>query len=87
MRYILFAGDAYYPSGGVNDIVATFNDLEYAKEHAEKPRKRYPEFMSEAWTEHYDWANILDTETLYTYRRQGSSPESYTWEERNKIGA
>ena len=84
MRYILFAGDAYYPNGGVNDIVATSNDLEYIKAHAEKPRKMYS--WSDDLTAPYDWANILDTETLHTHRRRGAGPDSFTWEERNKIG-
>lgn len=85
MRYILFAGDAYYPGGGVNDIIAVFNDLEYAKEHAEKPRKQ-------PWVDDqvsaYDWANILDAETLHTHRRRnGTEPGTFEWEERKKLGS
>lgn len=83
MRYFLFAGDAYYPNGGVGDIVGAFNDLEYAKQHAEKPRKKY------SWsdiTEPYDWANILDTETHHTYVRRGPGPGAFQWEERDRIG-
>ncbi|ASA22647.1 hypothetical protein [Paenibacillus donghaensis] len=30
-RYILFGFDAYYPSGGLNDIVTAFNTIEDVK--------------------------------------------------------
>lgn len=47
-RYLLFAGDIYYPGGGWSDFVGSFETIEDAREHL-------PEF--------YDWHQIIDTET------------------------
>lgn len=32
MMYFLFAGEHYYPNGGISDYVDTFDSLEVAKE-------------------------------------------------------
>lgn len=46
-RFILFAGDFYYPQGGMDDFVDSENTLKEAKE------------LSEG----YEWAHVLDIET------------------------
>ncbi len=51
-RYIAFAGANYYPSGGWDDLVGTFDDLDEAKTAAQP--------TDSGWT---DWANVVDTET------------------------
>lgn len=47
-RYFVFAGDCYYPGGGVSDFIADFYLIEEAKTHV---------------CNHTDWSHILDTET------------------------
>ena len=49
-RYIVFAGDCYYPGGGMGDFILDTDDLDEAKK---------------AITGH-DWGHILDTETRET---------------------
>ncbi len=49
-RYLLFAGDDYYPQGGINDLVDFFDTVELAKEKAE----RIVEINN------YDWYHIYD---------------------------
>ena len=52
-RYILFAGDYYYPEGGVYDLVGSSDTVIEAKETHEK-------FLSDIGG---DWAHILDIKT------------------------
>ena len=51
-RYILFAGDQYYPGGGMEDFRGTFDTVEEARAAAGRGRSRY------------DWAQVVDRETL-----------------------
>lgn len=44
--YLLFAGDTYYPYGGINDFKGRYNSLELAKQAAQK----------------FDWAHIVRAE-------------------------
>ena len=47
-RFIVFAGDFYYPAGGAADIVSDFDTLDEAK----------------TWRGHStNWLHVLDTET------------------------
>lgn len=39
-RYLLFAGDTYYPAGGWGDFVYQFADLEEAKLYASEKLNR-----------------------------------------------
>lgn len=50
-RYLLFAGDHYYPSGGWNDFVGSFDTAREAMEWAE----------SKAIKDSDDWAHVVDT--------------------------
>ncbi len=49
-RYALFAGDQYYPSGGWDDFIGTYDSVEDALE-AEAKRTRH------------DWYQIVDLTT------------------------
>lgn len=57
-RFLLFAGDDYYPKGGALDLLGAFDSAEEA-ESAHDP-KRF----------NYDggWANILDVEAATVLR-------------------
>ena len=35
MKYLLFAGDDYYPAGGMDDFRGVFDSVQLAKEHQE----------------------------------------------------
>lgn len=52
-RYLVFAGQAYYPSGGANDFILATDDLEEAR-HKRNENKE----------EGFDWSHIFDNETL-----------------------
>lgn len=49
-RYLLFAGSWYYPGGGWNDFVESFDTLEEAMEH--------PDAIQEEYT---NWYMIVDS--------------------------
>jgi hypothetical protein len=53
LRFILFAGDAYYPSGGMNDVKGSYDTLDEAFAEA----TRLCEYTE---TRVYDWAHIYD---------------------------
>ena len=48
-KYALFAGDHYYPSGGMNDCIGRYETIELAREA-----------NNGAW----DWFQIVDLETF-----------------------
>jgi hypothetical protein len=47
-RFLLFAGQTFYPSGGLDDFVEASDDLDTLKQRADRER--------------WDWAHILDQE-------------------------
>lgn len=48
-KYLLFAGEFYYPSGGLHDFIGNFKTIEDAK----------------GWIKDYhDWYHIVDLESL-----------------------
>jgi hypothetical protein len=49
-RYLLFAGDNYYPLGGWNDFVQSFGDESEAIDFA-------------VCTDQWDWWEVIDSET------------------------
>lgn len=51
-RFVVFAGDYYYPSGGANDFQDAFDTLAEALAFA-RPR------LGPLW----DWAHVWDTQT------------------------
>ena len=50
-KILLFAGMKYYPAGGADDFVDSFESISEAKDHILKNAGSY------------EWANIIDTET------------------------
>jgi hypothetical protein len=48
-RYLLFAGDYYYPCGGMNDFIKSFDTANDAFEHALSLK--------------VDWCHMLDSQT------------------------
>jgi len=49
MRYWLFAGDYYYPSGGISDLIGRSDDQD--------------ELLKQAREAKHDWWHIVDSET------------------------
>jgi len=52
-RYWLFAGDNFYPLGGVDDVVLTSDNLEDCRKKA----------FTGGYGKEYDWWHILDVKT------------------------
>jgi len=52
-RYLLFAGDQYYPAGGWHDFQGSFDSVAEAKEDYERHR----------WLKYWDWGHVVDAET------------------------
>jgi hypothetical protein len=53
-RYLVFFGQAYYPSGGWADFIGDFDDIEEAKRKAEKEVKARGSYVDA-------WAQVIDT--------------------------
>lgn len=49
-RYLLFAGDQYYPSGGWHDLSGEFDSIEEAEEYV--------------FERGYEWWHVVDREEL-----------------------
>lgn len=64
----LFAGDRYYPEGGVQDFVGKFSKVEQAKKEIEKNGNGIDGF---------DWAQIVEADTMKILYRYWSR---YDWE-------
>ena len=56
-RYALFAGDHYYPSGGIGDLVGSFETIEEAKA---KGRDALSEFNI---NDYNDWFHVVDLQS------------------------
>lgn len=61
-RYLLFAGDCYYPCGGWSDFRGSFDNLDEARELAMKDH-------DPGW----DWFHIVDTQTMRRYDDDGAN--------------
>ena len=71
-RYIVFAGDTYYPCGGIEDYVGAFDSLEEAKDKAshDVPYHGVPDWAQVAevtdgglvrrwdWTDDRGWVEV-----------------------------
>lgn len=57
-RYLLFAGQRYYPSGGWDDYKMSFNSTESAM------------LAINGFQDDYDWWQIVDRQTLTVVREE-----------------
>lgn len=64
-RYALFAGEAYYPSGGFHDYLASFDSIEDAKEDV-------PTLYARGGRGGIEWAHIADLLTGQIVAVRGS---------------
>lgn len=75
-KYLLFAGPNYYPSGGLDDLVKSFDSIEEAKAFAEADHE-----------ETYEWAQIVETKSLKLVlcgdieRAFRNPPQDWNWDE------
>jgi len=56
-RYLVTAGDNYYPCSGTSDWKDSFDDKDEAIAYAEKLEK---ERLSYSDSSRYDWVNVID---------------------------
>lgn len=54
MRFLLFAGYTFYPSGGIDDLVGMFSTKEEAEEFYLKTKEQ----------KRFDWYHVFDTHTM-----------------------
>lgn len=52
-RFMLFAGFDYYPSGGWNDSIASFGNVEDAQKH----------YAEHSLASEWGWSHVADLET------------------------
>ncbi len=57
-RFLVFAGDAYYPEGGMYDFQEDFDTLEEARSFVAKIKEKW-----ESDWEDFKWTAIWDSET------------------------
>lgn len=55
-RYILFAGDEFYPNGGMGDFVEDFDNKSNALDLIERLKKDFGDW--------FDWFHVYDTEKM-----------------------
>lgn len=76
-KYVLFAGDYYYPSGGMEDIKGWFPDEASAVEAGCTWRSRG-----------YDWWQVVDSQTWKVIKEGGKgvvySVGTFEWAEERK---
>ena len=54
MAYALFAGDDYYPAGGMDDLIGVFD----------MPTEAQARFAAAGAAPDFDWGHIVDTDTF-----------------------
>lgn len=57
-RFLVFAGDCYYPEGGMNDFQGDFDTLEEARSFESKIKEKF----ESDWGD-FNWTRIWDSET------------------------
>jgi hypothetical protein len=62
MTVLLFAGEAYYAKGGMNDFQGSYSSVESAMNSVEL-------FQYGIFNQLYDWYQIIDQETLEVLAR------------------
>ena len=64
-RYLLFAGEAYYPNGGIEDFIGAFDTVQEAEVEAQF---RYPSNLYyTAGRPKYDWWQVVDREDMQMF--------------------
>jgi hypothetical protein len=62
--YLVFAGDVYYPNGGMEDFIAVVDTIDQAKDIISKwvNDNKYPDSESEEGFFDFHWAHIYGVE-------------------------
>jgi hypothetical protein len=63
-RYLVFAGDTYYPSGGWNDFQRSFDKLEEAVKAMEYYRDIGDIYEDNSGHDKKDWGHVVDTQSM-----------------------
>ena len=75
MRYLIFAGTAYYAAGGARDYLISTNNLSKASNFAEKIIGKTGVLDEEDNdTVELDWSHVLDTKTESIILKFGKRP-------------
>ena len=61
-RFLVFAGDCYYPDGGMNDFQEDFDTLEEARSFEAKIIEKFKLRWRDSW-KYFKWTEIWDSET------------------------
>jgi len=61
-RFLVFAGDAYYPYGGMDDFQEDFDTLEEARSFEAKIIEKFKSTWKDSW-KNFKWSAIWDLET------------------------
>jgi hypothetical protein len=61
-RFLVFAGYAYYPEGGMHDFQEDFDTLEEAKSFESKIIEKFKSIWKDNWKS-FNWTEIWDSET------------------------
>jgi hypothetical protein len=63
-RFLLFAGELYYPCGGWRDFIDSFDTLAEAEAKADKLLKIPPGNPNDDAEDYIDWYEIVDTSQM-----------------------
>ena len=75
MRYLIFAGEAYYAAGGARDYIDSTDDLPFANTIAEKIIGKTGVLDEENDdTVKLEWSHVLDTKTESIILKFGKRP-------------
>jgi len=64
-RFLVFAGDSYYPEGGMHDFQEDFDTLEEARSFEAEIKEKFKLRWKDSW-KYFKWTEIWDSE-LRTY--------------------
>ena len=61
-RFLVFAGDAYYPEVAMGDFQEDFDTLEEARDFEAKIKEEFKSLWKDSW-KYFKWTEIWDSET------------------------
>jgi hypothetical protein len=61
-RFLVFAGDCYYPNAGMDDFQEDFDTLEEARSFEEEIKEEFKLLLKDNWRD-FKWTEIWDSET------------------------